>query len=196
MGTSKIIYRMSQFPNGLRRRRWRRDRGAAGTRRPGHRPGRTRREGAAAGSSPARLGSTRHGPVRARMAGGSGGAEGRRQPRASVLPSPRDGRAATAAGRVLRGDARPSPTLAFCLASPRGWGSPGPRRNRPVRGAPKQQGQSPRPGPQAPGAERPGLGDGSSSAPGRSEAPKERPDFHRVPHPALLNKTRCSKTHK
>lgn len=93
-------------------------------------------------SGPARPGSarSRQGPP------GRGGqsAQGRRQPRAGVLPSsPRDGCAATAAGPLLRGDACPCPRLAFCLALPRGWGSPSPERNRPVRRAPKQQGQDP-----------------------------------------------------
>lgn len=67
MGTSKIIYRMSHFPNGLRRRRWRRERGPPGPRCPdqggngkawlgrGQRPG-TARLGTAGGpGSPPRL---------------------------------------------------------------------------------------------------------------------------------------------
>lgn len=192
MGTSKIIYRMSQFPNGLRRRRWRRDRSATGTRRPGCRAGRTRREGAAAGSAPARLGSarSRQGPP-----GGVGqSAEGRRSPgRVSFPPSPRGGCASTAAVRVLRGGctpvsgACPLPVFAQTMGESQ-------TQEKPPRA--EQQGQDSRPGPQTPGAEWPALGDGSSSALGSSEAPKERPCFHRVPHPALLNKTRRSKTHK
>lgn len=54
MGTSKIIYGMSQFPNGLRRRRW--WRGPAGPQRPGRRGD---EGGAAGGQRPARFGPAR-----------------------------------------------------------------------------------------------------------------------------------------
>lgn len=54
MGTSKIIYGMSQFPNGLRRRRW--WRGPAGPQRPGRRG-----DGGGQLGGSARLGSARPG---------------------------------------------------------------------------------------------------------------------------------------
>lgn len=65
---------MSQFPNGLRRRRWRRERGAAGTRRPG-------RGGAGGDTAPL--------PPHLRAAPRQGPAHGGRSERGCTpLPSP------------------------------------------------------------------------------------------------------------
>lgn len=61
MGTSKIIYRMSHFPNGLRRRRWRRERGPAGPRRPGQEGNGKARLGRGQSPGTARHGLARHG---------------------------------------------------------------------------------------------------------------------------------------
>lgn len=165
---------------------------AAGTRHPRRRGGKERpgRGGCGQRSGPARLGS-----ARSRQEGGDPSGEGKRQPRAGPSFPPRclcrDG----SGTRAPRGCASPSRARLLLSSARRVRGSRSREKPHPAEGT-EQQGQGPRPGPQTRGAERPGLGDGSSSTPGSSEAPKERPGFLRVPHPALLNKTRCSKTHK
>lgn len=124
---------------------------AAGARRGGDTaPGTPGREGPAGKGklrAALRPGSARHGP--GTVPAGSAWRGALKAPRAGGSPGrasfPRDGCAATAAGRVLRGDARPPAGLAPCLALPGGWGSPSSGRNRPVRRAPKQQGQGLRP---------------------------------------------------
>lgn len=149
-----------------------------------------------------RSGPTRPGPGPARLGTVPAGSawqgrserRGQAQPRASVLPSfPPRWLCRNGSGTRAPAGACPSPGLAFCLwFCPEDGGIPDLGETAPCgaagTGSPSWASEA--------GAEWPGLGDGSSSTPGSSEAPKERPDFHRVPHPALLNKTRRSKTHK
>lgn len=203
---------MSQFPNGLRRRRWRRERGAAGTRRPGRGgAGGTRRGGDTVPLPPHLRAAPRQGPAH------GGRSEWGCTPLPSPAPlaplSPRRGEAAAPGGHPFprhgrlyrggseracaRGDARPPPRFAFCLAFPGGWGSPSPGKKSPSVKRPEAAGSGSPSWDSSRGAlRRAGRRDGSSLTPGNGEDPEERPDLHRVPHPALLNKTRCSKTHK
>lgn len=128
-------------------------------------------------------------------------AEGKRygSPGRASFPFPRHGRLCRGGSECAcaRGDARPPPRFAFCLAFRGGWGSPSPGKKSPSVKRPEAAGSGSPSWDSSRGAlRRAGRGDGSSLTPGNGEDPEERPDLHRVPHPALLNKTRCSKTHK